>query len=150
MIMPADLSIAETVRQLVKIAKTALQENRTHLPTAVIHTLTGTVPMVLPFKEEDQKKAMVDYVKNQALEMHAYAVTMITSAHIVDSRTGKKEECLVLATTIQRGKPHVMVQHFVRDEATEAVVFGDLVEGEDAALPGQMMIFPDWDEETCH
>ncbi len=149
-IVAVEASIAEAVRAILSTARTTLVEQGTHLPTAILHTLEGLIPMVLPFKDDAQKKGLVDYVKAQALERHAYAVTMVTCAHIVNSRTGGEEEALVIATTVQGGVPSVVLQHFSRDADGVAVAFGDVIEGEDAAMPGQMLIFPDWEQEVRH
>jgi hypothetical protein len=51
---------------------------------------------------------------------------------------------------VQGGRSHVVVQHFSRNENPVRIDFGEVVEGEDAEMPGQMTIFPDWDEEMCH
>lgn len=149
-IIAVEASIAEAVRAILPIARATLVEQGTHLPTAILHTLEGLVPMILPFENEEQKKGLVEDVKTLALKRHAYAVTTVTCAHIVDSRTGKEDEALVVATTVQGGIPHVVIQHFTRDADGVASVFGDVVEGEEAVSPGQMLIFPDWDEEVRH
>ncbi len=149
-IVAVEASIAEAVRAILSIARTTLAEQGTHLPTAILHTLEGLFPVVLPFKNDEQKRGLVDYVKAQALERHAYAVTAVTCAQIVDSRTGKEEEALVVATTIQGGLPYVVIQRFLRDADGGAAEFGDIVEGEDAVMPGQMLIYPDWEDEVRH
>jgi len=149
-IVAVEASVAEAVRAILPVARATLVEHGTHLPTAILHTLEGLIPVILPFKDDEQKKGLVEYVKTQALERHAYAVTAVTCAHIVDSRTGKEEEALVVATTVQGGRPYVVIQPFTRDTNGVASVFGDVVEGEEAVMPGQMLIFPDWDEEVRH
>ena len=150
MILDLNCLIVETVREILRIACRTLQEEGSHLPTAILHTMGRMVPIILPFENDEQKKALVDHVKKQALEMAAYAVTMITCARIVDSRTGQEEESLVLATSIQRGRPHVIVQPFSRGADLHVTGFGDPIEGERAAMPGQMMILPDWESEVSH
>lgn len=149
-IVDVEASIAEAVRAILSIARTTLLEHGTHLPTAILHTLEGLFPIVLPFKNDEQKRGLVDYVKTQALNRQAYAVTAVTCALIVDSRTGKEEEALVVATTIQGGLPVVTIQMFSRNAGGAPAVFGDIVEGEDAVMPGQMLIYPDWEEEVRH
>jgi len=143
-------AVPETVREIVAIAKRTLLELGTHIPTAVLHTLEGIVPIVLPFKDDAHKRALVDYVKNQALARHAYAVTTVTSARIVDSRTGAEEECLVVATSIRGGRPHFMVLRYVRGPDKQVIEFGESSEGDLAAMPGQMLIVPSWEDEVSH
>lgn len=145
-----DQAVAETVQEIVSIAKKTLLESGTHIPTAVLHTLEGMVPIVLPFKNDTQKRRLVDYVKDQALVWHAYAVTTVTSAKIVNSRTGEEEECLVVATSIRGGRPHFMVQRFVRGPDKQVLEFGECTEGDLAATPGQMLIVPPWEDEVSH
>ncbi len=142
-------SIVETVREILRIARFTLQEQGTHLPTAILHTIERMIPMVLPFKDQSQRTALVAHVKEQAALLGAYAVTTVTSAKIVDSRTGKERHCLVAATAIQGGRPYVVVQQFSKD-SSGIVRFGKIKEGEDAEIPGQMIIIPDWDNEVCH
>jgi hypothetical protein len=149
-IVAVEESITEAVRSILSIARATLVEQGTHLPTAILHTLEGMFPIILPFKDDEQKRSLVAYVKGQALERHAYAVTTVTCAQVVDSRTGEHDEVLVVATAIQGGRPYVVVQHFSRDSDRIVRDFGEMVEGEDAAMPGQMLIFPDWDEEVKH
>jgi hypothetical protein len=93
---------------------------------------------------------MVDRIKVQATEASAYAVTTITCARIVDSRTDEEQESLVLTTCVYRGRPYYMTQPFFRDADRRVVRFGELREGDDAAMPGQMMIIPEWQEEAVH
>jgi hypothetical protein len=142
--------IAESVRAMLEIARNTLEEYGSHLPTAVLHTMEGLFPVVLPFKNDAQKKALVGQVKKQALDKGAYAVTMITCGRVRDSRTGLEEETIVLATTIQRSGPYVVTQSFFRDADRRVIGFGEVLEGEAAVKPGQMMIFPDWHDEVCH
>ncbi|MBM3298798.1 MAG: hypothetical protein FJY85_02445 [Deltaproteobacteria bacterium] len=145
-----EANVVEAVRRIVSIAQATLREQGTHIPTAVVHTLEGLFPILLPFKDAEQKRALVDYVKEQALESHAYAVTTITCAKIVDSRTGCEDEALVLATSVQGGRPYMVVQRFSRDSNRVVHELGELIEGDEAAMPGQMIIFPDWDQESKH
>lgn len=145
-----DSLIPERVRKIAVIARQNLLEQGTHLPTAILHTLDGMFPIVLPFKNDEQRKALIDYVKDQAIQRHAFAVTTVSCAKVVDSRTGKEEETLVLATAIQGGSPYMAVQAFARGSDDVVTGFGELVEGDKAAGPGQMTIFPDWEGETRH
>lgn len=149
-IIAVDSLIADRVRKIATIARRNLREQGTHLPTAIVHTMEDMLPIVLPFKNDDQKKALVEYVKDQALRRHAFAITTVTCARLVDSRTGQEEETLVLATTIQGGAPYIAVQSFSRGPTDVVEDFGELVEGDRAAGPGQMMIFADWEGETRH
>jgi hypothetical protein len=150
MIIPVQQSINDTLKKILEIARFTLQEQKAHLPTAILHTLEGIFPIVLPFKNDEQKRALMEYVKKQAIESHAFAVTTVTSARVVNSRTGAEQECLILATVVQRGKPYIVLQYFSRDEERGAIEFGAVVEGEDAIIPGQMIIFPEWDDEVAH
>ena len=146
-----EAAVRESTSKILSIARTTLVQQGTHIPTAILHTLEGLFPIVLPFENNEQKRALVDYVKTQAIERHAFAVTTVTCARVMDSRTGEEdEEALVLATSVQAGKPHVVTQRYWREEDRSVVRFGEVVEGDEAALPGQMMIFPDWNEETRH
>jgi hypothetical protein len=150
MIIDAYQSIVETVRRLLEIARMTLEQDGAHLPTAVLHTVEGMIPIVLPFKDDSQRKALVDYVKKEAVERHSFAVTTITSARIIDPRTRQEQECLALTTSVQGGRTYVVVQHFSRNENLGVIDFEEVIEGEDAEMPGQMVIYPDWDEEVCH
>jgi len=150
MIVEVHEAIVAAVREILPIAQATLRDHGTHLPTAVLHTMEGLLPIVLPFKDDYQKSALVDYVKKEAVELHAFAVTTVTCARILDSRTGEEEEALVLATVIQGGAPHVVVQRFFRGDDRSVTAFGDAVEDDLAAMPGQMMIFPEWHDEVCH
>ncbi len=145
-----ETEIKNALKVIIDIACFTLLEHKTHLPTAVIHTFEGLTPVVLPFRSDEERKRLVERVKRQAIEEHAYAVTTITSASVVDSRTGDKTECLVLASTIQGGRPYIIVQHFTRDPEKREITLGDRSEGADAEAPGQMLIFPEWEEETKH
>jgi hypothetical protein len=150
MVFTVDQSILDSIHQILEIARFTLQERGEHLPTAVLHTWDGMLPIVLPFEDDAQKKSLMEYVKQQAVEKDAYAVTTVTLARIVDSRTSEEEECLVVATAIQPGRPYVLVQRFSRDAGGRVIDFGPLAEGDDAAMPGQMIIFPLWGDETYH
>jgi hypothetical protein len=149
-IVAVEESVVRSVRQILVVARETLQQQRCHIPTAVLHTLDGMIPIVLPYESTDERNTLVDYVKEQALERHAYAVTTVTAVRVLDSRTGEEEEALVLATAVQGGRPHVVVQKFFRDGEQAVERFGDVVEGDEAAGPGQMIIFPDWHEERYH
>lgn len=142
--------IVESVRKMAQIARQTLQKSGSHTPTAILHTISGLLPIVLPYENHEQKIECVEYVKKEALERHAYAVTTITNSSIVDCRTGTGEEALVLATSIQGGQPYVVIQKYTRDKAGLINSFEDITEGEDAAIIGQMLIFPDWDRERTH
>jgi hypothetical protein len=150
MAFPIDQTILDAIRQILEIAQFTLLERGEHLPTAVLHTWDGMLPIVLPFKDDEQKKALMEYVKKQAIERQAFAVTTVTLARILDCRTNEDEECLVVATAIQPGRPYVIVQRFSRDQGGHVTDFSEIVEGDDAAMPGQMIIFPQWEEETYH
>ena len=143
-------SVIDAAREILSVARKTILEEGTHLPTAVLHTMDGMFPILLPFKNNEQKGALVEFVKQQAIERHAFAVTMVTCGRIVDSRTGEEEESLVLATSIQGGRPHLIVQSYLRGPDRHVIAFGDVKEGDLAAMPGQMMIIPPWDEEVSH
>jgi hypothetical protein len=145
-----EAAVEESVRKILPIARATLSQQGTHLPTAILHTLEGLLPIVLPFEEDEQRRALVAYVKRQAVERHAFAVTMVTCARVVDSRTGDEEEALVLVTSVQGGCPCAVTQRFWRDDDHAVSRFGEVVEGDEAVTPGQMMILPDWDEEVRH
>jgi len=149
-ILHAREAIDQAVETILSIARRTLREQGTHLPTAILHLMDGMLPIVLPFKSEDQRKAIVEYVRAEALRRHAFAVTTVTCARIVDSRSRHEEEALVLTTSIQGGPPHVVIQPFLRNADRSVASFGEVTEGDRAAMPGQMAIFPDWDEETRH
>ncbi len=143
-------SLTVIIREILKIARVTLIESGTHLPTAILHTMDGMFPIVMPFKNEHQKKALVDHVRDAALEKGAFAVTTVTCARVEDPRTGAVEESLVLTTAIQGGAPYVVTQSYERDAQRRVVGFGEITEGDHAALPGQMMIIPSWGKETRH
>lgn len=143
-------AVAEATREIVSIAKKTLLELGTHIPTAVLHTPEGLVPVVLPFKNDAQKRALVDFVKEQALARHAYAVSTVTCARIVNSRTGGEVECLVVATSVRGGRPRIMVQEYARGPHRQVIEFGESSEDDLAAMPGQMLIIPPWENEVSH
>lgn len=146
-----EAAVRESVDKILSIARTTLVQQGTHIPTAILHTLEGLFPIVLPFEDDEQKRTFVELVKAQAIERHAFAVTTVTCARVVDSRTGEEEEeALVLGTSVQAGQPHMVMQRYWRNAERSVVRFGEVMEGDEATLPGQMMIFPDWDEETRH
>lgn len=149
MTISVDQFIMDAIRQILEVARYTLVEQRTHLPTAVLHTWQGAVPYVLPFKDDVQKKSLVDFVKEQVREQEAFAVTTVTIGRIVDSRSREETECLVVATVIQPGRTFVITQEFTRDEERGTIELGDVQEGDDAVMAGQMAIFPTWDEEIC-
>ena len=93
-------SVIDSAREILSVARKTILEEGTHLPTAVLHTMDGMFPILLPFKNNEQKGALVEFVKQQAIERHAFAVTMVTCGRIVDSRTGEEEESLVLALSL--------------------------------------------------
>lgn len=143
-------AVRDAARELLAMARGMLLDQGTFLPTAVIHTEEGLYPTVLPFKTEEQRKQLVESVKEKAVEMDAYAVTTLTCARLVDSRTGVEEETVVLTTVIQGGEPYTVVQPYTRDENRSVLCFGEISEGDAAAMPGQMTIYPEWPEETVH
>jgi hypothetical protein len=149
-IVAVEESVVQSVRQILPVARETLQRQGCHIPTAVLHTLDGMIPIVLPYDSTEERNALIDYVKAQALAKHAFAVTTVTAVRVVDSRSETEEEALVLATAIQGGRPYVVVQKFSRDLDRAVERFGDVVEGDEAAGPGQMIIFPDWHEERYH
>ncbi len=139
--------VVESVRQMIPIARQNLQTSGSHTPTAILHTMSGLLPILLPFENNEQKRECVEYVKKEALQRHAYAVTTITNSSIIDCRTGSGEEALVLATSIQGGQPYILIQKYTRDKFGLIKDFHDIVEGDEAFIVGQMLIFPDWDME---
>jgi hypothetical protein len=149
MTISVDQSILDAIRQVLEVARYTLLEERTHLPTAILHTWQGMVPYILPFKDDAQRTALVDFVKEQVREQQAYAVTTVTLGRMINSRTREEQECLVVATVIQPGRSFVITQAFTRDELRRTVEFGEVREGDDAVMPGQMAIFPSWDDEIC-
>jgi hypothetical protein len=120
------------------------------MPTAILHIPDGYLPIVLPYETEDQKHALVKYVKDQVIQLHAFALTTISSAKVVNFRTGAKSECLVLATVMRGNAVHTVVQEFERDQDRGLIEFGRVIKGEDAQMPGQMIIFPEWAPEVYH
>ena len=143
-------TIIDRVKTILAIARKNLLETGSQLPMAILHTFEGVFPIVLPFKDVDQKQALIEFVKDQALEKQAFAVSTITCAKIVDSRTGENEESIVIATAVQGGRPYYASQSYVRGPDRQVLSFGEEVEGDSAATPGQMMILPEWDLETRH
>ncbi len=143
-------AVIDAVPEIMAMARGALLDQGTFLPTAIVHTKDGLSPLILPFKDDEQKKTLVDLVKKEAVRLHAYAVTTVTCARIVDTRTGEEEESLVLTTAIRGGEPHIAVQPFTRGEDQVVLYFGEISEGDSAGRPGQMMILPDWNEEPIH
>jgi hypothetical protein len=143
-------SIEHVVQHILRIARKTLVESGAHIPTAVLHTTGGYVPIIMPFKDDQQKRALMERVKEQVLDAQAYAVTTVTCARLVDNRTGEEDELLVLATCVRSARPYVVFQPFHRDRHGRVVSFGNVVTGEDAEIPGQMMIIPDWDAEARH
>lgn len=146
----AEQTVVEAVRAMLPIARQTLQQDGSHLPTVLLHTLDGFFTYVLPFEDDEQKKGLMDYVKRQALEKHAYAVTTVTCARVVDSRRGEEQESIVLATSIQGGTPHIVTQGFTRGPDRQVIAFSEPEEGDRAAMPGQMLIVPPWDDEIGH
>ena len=142
--------IVESVREMTPIARNTLKSLGSHIPTAILHTVSGLFTMVLPFESDQQKRLYVDCVKREALKRNAFAVTTITNTSITDCRNGFAEEALVLATSIQGGQPYVVIQKYTRDEFGAIKNFDEIVEGDDAFIVGQMLIFPDWSLERTH
>ena len=142
--------IVESVRKIVPIARQTLQLSGTHSPTAILHTISGFFPIVMSFENPDEKKEVVEFVKKEALERNAYAVTTVTNSVIIDCRSGAGEEALVLATSIQGGQPYIVMQKYARNVLGHVYSFHEMIEGEDAVVVGQMLIFPEWDRQTSH
>lgn len=145
-IVAVDESVKRAVEVMLPIARDTLRRDGCHSPTAVLHTLTGVIPILLTFQDIVQRRDQVEQVKVMALEEDAFAVSAITSAKVVDYRSSEFEEALVIATTIRGAKPYVVTQSFLRDPNGAVTSFKDPLEGEDAFMVGQMMIFPEWDE----
>ncbi|MFH0823232.1 MAG: hypothetical protein V2B18_10825 [Pseudomonadota bacterium] len=141
-------SVIEAVRQIAYIARQTLLQQGSHVPTVVLHTVRGYYPIVLPYETSEQKRTQVDFIRRKAMEEHAYAVTTVTNAKVINRRTGKETETIVMATSIQGGRPYFSVQPYVRDELGNVIAFDDPVEGEEAAMPGQMLIVPYWEDEV--
>jgi|GEM_PF-4744761 len=80
--------IVESVRKIAPIARQTLQRSGTHSPTAILHTVSGFFPIVMSYENPDEKKEVVEFVKKEALEKNAYAVTTITNSIIIDCRSG--------------------------------------------------------------
>jgi hypothetical protein len=149
-VIEVEQAVKDIVPEILAMARGALLDQGTFLPTAFVHTKDGLFPLLLPFKDDMQKKALVDMVKKEAVRLHAYAVTTITCARIVDTRTGEEEESLVVTTAIRGGVPHIAEQSFKRGDNRVVLYFGEVCEGDSAGRPGQMMILPDWNEEPVH
>jgi hypothetical protein len=149
MIDVADLAL-KGAREVLAMARSLVLRQGALYPTAVLHTREGLTPLVLPFKNSEQKRAMVTYVQQRALDLHAYAVTTVTCARVVDSRTREEEESIICVTTVQGGAPLFMAQTLTRDEQGVVICFGDVEEGDSVCGPGQMMILPEWDRQTRH
>ncbi len=143
-------AVIDAVREIASLARGTLLREGTHLPTVILHAPGAMIPLVLPFKTGAQKRAMAAYAREQALEHAAYAVTTVTCGRVIDQRTGDEEETLVLVTAIQGGSPHYYSQRCIRTPDRRVVAFDEPVEGDAAAMPGQMMIFPDWSRELKH
>jgi len=141
-------TIVRSVRSIAPIARQTLQLSGNHSPTAILHTVSGFYPIVMSYENPDQKKAVVEFVKKEALERDAYAVTTVTNSIIIDCRSGAQEEALVLATSIQGGQPYVVMQKY--DRTGHIYSFHEMIEGEEAVVAGQMLIFPEWDRVTSH
>lgn len=144
-IVAVDESVKRAVEVMLPIARDTLRRDGRHYPTAVLHTMTGAIPIMLTYQDCAQRRDQVEQVKTMALEENAYAVTAITCAKVVDYRSSFFEEALVLATTVRGARPYVVTQNFHRDANGNVVCFEDPVQGEDAVMTGQMMIFPDWE-----
>ncbi|MGC8605170.1 MAG: hypothetical protein ACP5VS_15995 [Desulfomonilaceae bacterium] len=139
--------VVESVRKMAPIARRTLKASGSHTPTAILHTISGLLPILLPFENNQQKKECVEYVKKEALKRNAFAVTTITNSSIIDCRTGEVEDALVLATSIRGCQPYVVIQKYTRDKFGLIEHFYDIVEGDEAFIVGQMLIFPDWEME---
>ena len=146
-----DDSIKEVVRTISGIARQTLLQQGSHLPTAVLHTLEGMVTFVLPFKDDVQKKALVDYVRKKALESHAYAVTTVTSARIVDSRSGRRRRGYRDRHLNPGGGSPTIAGNLTSETVTAtSLLSGNSWKGRSLHYRGQMLIIPDWDRQTRH
>lgn len=141
-----DESVKRAVNLILPIARDTLKRDGSHSPTAVLHTMKGAIPVLMTFQDIVQRRDQVGLVKNMALEENAFAVSAITCAKVVDHRLNVFEESLVIATTVRGMNPYIVTQGFFRDSSGKVTRFGDPVEGEDAWVLGQMMIFPEWDQ----
>mgnify|MGYP000858061806 FL=1 len=141
-------SVRKAVNVILPIARDTLKRDGSHFPTAVLHTMNGAIPVLMTFQDIAQRKKQVEHVKSMALEENAYAVSAITCAKVVDCRSSLTEEALVIATTIRGSIPYVVTQSFIRDANGNVAYFHDTVEGDEAFMIGQMMIFPDLDSNN--
>lgn len=145
-IIAIDESVKRAVKVMAPIARDTLKRDGSHSPTAVLHTMSGVIPVLMTFQDAAQRKDQVEQVKIMALTENAYAVSAITCARVIDCRSSHYEEALVIATTVRDCSPYILTQNFLRDNNGNVVSFEDPVEGDDAWTIGQMMIFPDWDK----
>jgi hypothetical protein len=143
-------TIVNATREILAMARNALLKEGSFIPTAVLHTVDGLVPVIMPFDNLNEKKRLVEIVKKRVLELDAYAVSTITCARVVDSRTGEEDETLVLTSVIQSGAPYVAIQPVIRDRDRTVLCFGEIEEGDAAGMPGQMTIYPDWPNQYRH
>lgn len=144
-IVAVDEAVKKAVSVILPIARDTLIRDGSHSPTAVLHTMNGAIPVLMTFQDTTQRRDQVEQVKTMAVEENAYAVSAITCAKVVDYRSNEFEETLVIATTVRGLSPYIVTQNFFRDSLGEIKHFSDPVEGEDAWVLGQMLIFPDWD-----
>ncbi len=147
-LVAVDESVRKTVNLMLPIARDTLRREGSHSPTAVLHTIKGAIPVLMTFQDQSQRRDQLEQVKMMAVEENAFAVSAITCAKIIDHRLNVFEEALVVATTVRGLRPHIVTQAFSRDTCGNIAGFSDPVEGEDAWVVGQMMIFPDWDLES--
>lgn len=144
-IIVVDEAVKKAVRVILPIARDTLLRDGSHSPTAVLHTMSGAIPVLMTFRDTTQRRDQVEQVKTMALEENAYAVSAITCAKVMDYRSNEFEEALVVATTVRGMSPYIVTQNFFRDSHGNIRNFSDPVEGEDAWVLGQMLIFPEWD-----
>ncbi len=67
--------IVESVRSMAPIARKTLLASGSHIPTAILHTMSGLFPIIIPYETQEQKKLLVEYVKKEAIKRHAFALT---------------------------------------------------------------------------
>ncbi len=144
-IVAVDEAVKKAVSVILPIARDTLRRDGSHSPTAVLHTMNGAIPVLMTFQDTTQRREQVEQVKIMALQENAYAVSAITCAKVVDHRSNAFEETLVIATAVRGMSPYIVTQNFFRDSSGGIKDFSDPVEGEDAWVLGQMLIFPEWD-----
>jgi hypothetical protein len=144
-IMAIELLVQKSVDIMLPIARDTIRRDGAHSPTAILHTVSRVIPVMMTFQDIRQRRDQVEEVKKMALEEDAYAVSAISCARVVDCRLSVYEEALVIATTARGLPPYFVKQNFIRDAQGNVIMFEDPVKGEDAWAIGQMMILPEWD-----